>query len=53
MNFGKVCGCTVISSDEFYRNLSRKSDTGDEEARIRQLGNEKEEFLKLFRDNKR
>ncbi len=53
MNFAKVCSCTVISSDEFYKSILKSSDNNDEESRIRQLGNEKGEFLKLFQERKK
>ena len=53
MNFGKVCGCTVISSDDFYRTIQSSSERDDEEAKISQLSNEKSEFLKLFQERKK
>lgn len=53
MNFGKVCGCTIISSDEFYKMIERSFDKNDEEERIKQLNNDKSEFLKLFQDRDR
>lgn len=50
MNFGKVCGCTIISSDEFYKSIEQSFEKNDEEERIQQLGNDKNEFLKLFQE---
>lgn len=54
MNFGKVCGCTIISSDEFYKSIEQSFGKNDEEERIKQLSKVKNEFLKLFlnTDNK-
>lgn len=53
MNFGKVCGCNIISSDEFYKAIGKSSDNNDEESRIKQLSGEKGEFLKLFQERKK
>lgn len=50
MNFGKVCGCTIISSDDFYKSIEQSFEKNDEEERIKQLGNDKNEFLKLFQE---
>lgn len=50
MNFGKVCGCTIISSDDFYKSIEQSFEKNDEEERIKQLSNEKNEFLKLFQN---
>ena len=52
MNFGKVCGCTIISSDDFYKSINQSFEKNDEEERIKQLGNDKNEFLKLFQEKK-
>jgi predicted RNA-binding protein with PIN domain len=50
MNFGKVCGCTIISSDEFHKSIEQSFEKNDEEERIQQLSNDKNEFLKLFQE---
>ncbi len=51
--FGRVCGCKVISSEEFYKTIQKSSDNNEEEKKIRELGGEKEDFLKLFTDGKK
>jgi len=50
MNFGKVCGCTVISSDDFNRTIENSFDKNEEEEKIKELNNEQSEFLRLFED---
>ncbi|MHB8930632.1 MAG: NYN domain-containing protein [Melioribacteraceae bacterium] len=52
MNFGKVCGCKVISSDDFYRETEKSSVKNDEAEKISQLEKDNEEFLKLFQNKK-
>lgn len=48
MNFGKVCGCTIISSDEFSAMIEKSLEKNDETEKIKQLEKQKDEFLKLF-----
>lgn len=48
MNFGKVCGCTIISSEDFYKNIEQSFERNDEDERIKQLSGENDEFFKIF-----
>ena len=50
MNYGKVNSCTVISSDEFYKEIEKSFEKSDEAEKIKQLEKEKDEFLRLFGD---
>ena len=45
--FARVCSATVLSSEEFAAELSRRNDKDDEEQRIRAM-NSVEEFKKIF-----
>jgi predicted RNA-binding protein with PIN domain len=51
MNFGRVCGCTILSSDEFYGLIEKSLEKNDETEKIKQLEKQKDEFLKLFRNS--
>lgn len=44
--YGKVCGCKIISSEDFFALLQAMDDQDDEESRINKMS--KSEFLKLF-----
>ncbi len=46
-DFAKVCGCSVMTSEEFYKSISSKNQTDDEEKRINEINNV-EEFKRLF-----
>lgn len=46
--YGKVNGCKVISSDEFYKEIKKSEQINEEEERINQIKRMKDEFLKLF-----
>jgi predicted RNA-binding protein with PIN domain len=48
MNYGKVNSCTVISADDFYKEIQKSYEKNDEAEKIKQLEKEKDEFLKLF-----
>ncbi len=48
MDFGKAYSCKVISSDEFNLLTEKFFEKDLETERIKQLENDKEEFLKLF-----
>lgn len=50
MNFGKVCGCAIISSDDFYKSIEQSVEKNEEEERIKELNNDSKEFLKLFQN---
>jgi len=50
MDFGKVCGCTILSSDEFSGLIEKSLEKNDESEKIRQLEKQKDEFLKLFQN---
>jgi predicted RNA-binding protein with PIN domain len=45
--FARVCSATVLSSEEFAAELSRRNDKDEEEQRIRAM-NSVEEFKKIF-----
>lgn len=45
--FAKVCGCEVISSDAFGREITLKRTSNDEEARIKEI-NDVDTFKKMF-----
>jgi len=51
MNFGKVCGCSILSSEEFFDLIEKSLEKDDESEKIRELEKQKDEFLKLFRIN--
>jgi len=51
MDFGRVCGCTIQSSDEFSDLIEKSLEKNDETEKIRQLEKQKDEFLKLFQNN--
>ncbi len=50
MNFGKVCGCKVIPSDDFYKETEKSLERNDEADKISQLEKNNDEFLKLFQN---
>ena len=50
MDFGRVCGCTIISSEEFSGLIEKSLEKNDESEKIRQLEKQKDEFLKLFQN---
>ena len=52
INFGRVCGCKVISSDDFYRGTEKSSSKNEESDKIIQLEKDNDEFLKLFQNKK-
>jgi uncharacterized protein len=45
--FGKVCGCFVINSEVFAKDLDRSKDKDEEEERIKSIDNV-EEFKRIF-----
>ena len=47
-DFGKVCGCTILSSDEFSGLIEKSLEKNDESEKIRQLEKQKDEFIELF-----
>ena len=49
--FARVCSCTIISSEEFSAELTRRSEKNDEEERIKSM-NDVEEFKRLFKVKK-
>ena len=49
MNIGKANSCTVISSGEFSSSIEKSLEKNDEAEKIKELENEKDEFLKLFK----
>jgi predicted RNA-binding protein with PIN domain len=51
MNFGKVCGCKISSSDDFYRETEKSFSKNDESEKISQLEKDNDEFLRLFQNN--
>lgn len=45
--FAKVCGCKILSSEEFILLLEKNNNSGEEEERINNINNV-DEFKKLF-----
>ena len=55
--FAKVCSCEVLLSEEFYRRvegskINSKNLKNDENIKINELNNYKNEFEKLFGEKK-
>ncbi len=46
-DYAKVCGCSLLTSEEFYKECSARNEEEDEEKRIKQMNNI-DEFKKLF-----
>ena len=46
-DYAKVCGCSLMKSEEFYKEFTVKNETDDEEKRIKEINNI-DEFKKLF-----
>lgn len=46
-NYAKVCGCSLLTSQEFYKQITSENESDEEEKRIRDINNV-EEFKKLF-----
>jgi hypothetical protein len=46
-DYAKVCRCTLMTSEEFYKEFASKNETDDEEKRIKEINNV-DEFKKLF-----
>ena len=47
INYAKVCRCSVISSEDFNKEINSKREINDEEQRIKEINNVAE-FKKLF-----
>ena len=45
--FAKVCGCEVISSEGFGKEITKSKSADDEESRIKEI-NDVDEFKKMF-----
>lgn len=45
--FAKVCGCKILTSEEFILLLEKNNNSGEEEERIKNINNV-DEFKKLF-----
>ena len=50
MNYGKVNSCTVIRSEEFYREIEKSGEKNIEQEKVKSLEKDKDLFLKLFVD---
>jgi len=48
--FAKVCGCNIISSENFVKMIRTSNRNDDEEQRIKEISNQ--EILKLFKAKK-
>jgi len=46
-NYAKVCGCSLLTGEEFYKETAAKNESDDEEKRIKEMNNI-DEFKKLF-----
>ena len=47
-NYAKVCGCSLLTSEEFYDQITSKNEPDEEERRTKEL-DDIEEFKKLFK----
>jgi predicted RNA-binding protein with PIN domain len=47
-SFAKKCSCTIISSEDFDKQLFREQSASTEDSAINSLQNQNEEFKKLF-----
>jgi predicted RNA-binding protein with PIN domain len=48
INFAKVCGCRVLTSEEFLKEANKRKNVDEEETKIEEMNKETEEFKKLF-----
>lgn len=48
INYAKVNSCTIIKSEEFYREIENNNSRDEEAEKLSQLEKQKDEFLKLF-----
>jgi uncharacterized protein len=48
MNYGRVNSCSIISSEDFYKEIQKSFEKNEETEKIKQLEKEKDEFLRLF-----
>lgn len=46
--FAKVCGCSVISSEEFGKDIMKRGEGDDEKRKVDEMKNEVDFFKKLF-----
>jgi predicted RNA-binding protein with PIN domain len=48
INFAKVCGCSVLPSEEFLKKANKEKRTDEEKTKIEEMNKDAEEFKKLF-----
>ncbi len=48
INFARVNGCSVIKSEDFYKQIENSNEKNEESEKVKQLEKEKDEFIKLF-----
>jgi predicted RNA-binding protein with PIN domain len=48
LNYGRVCSCKTIKSEEFYREIIKSNHKSEESQQVKILEKENEIFLKLF-----
>lgn len=48
LNYGRVCSCKTIKSEEFYREIIKSNHKSEESQQVKMLEKENEIFLKLF-----
>ena len=48
MNYARLSSAAVIKSEDFYKEFEKSNFKNEEKERVKQLENEKEEFLNLF-----
>ena len=49
-DYARVCGCSLLTSEEFYKEIAAKNENNEEEKRIKEINNI-DEFKKLFNAN--
>ena len=48
MNYARANSCSVVKSEEFYKEVRKSYEKNEEAEKVKQLEKEKDEFLKLF-----
>lgn len=47
-DFAKICGCTIVLSEDFGKEITKSKNTDDEETRIQEI-NDVDTFKKIFK----
>lgn len=48
INFAHANSCSVIKSEDFYKQIEKSMEKNEESEKVKQLEKEKDEFIKLF-----